>query len=203
MAIIEPGQIAEVAGPKKASVITNIGEADAIIRRAKRPVRIIGRRGVGSMGWGDGIKRAKRPVLIIGHLAAEIDIDDKKMLDYLLELAQKGNIPVIATAPTNRELLKRGYTKAGIMPAVEVGHRLTDPEWKGIDGKEPYDLAIFVGLPYYMEGTILSGLKHFAPHLKTMTLDNTCQPHASWSFSNISVNAWLENLKAIIEHVED
>lgn len=179
MPITEPWQTAEVAGPKKASVIIKPEVADAMIQRAKHPV------------------------LIIGHLAAEIDLDERKMLDYLIVLARKGNIPVIATAHTNRELQKRGYTGAGIMPAVEIGLRLTDPEWKGMDGKEPYDLAIFAGLPYYMEWTILSGLKHFAPHLKTMTLDNTYQPHASWSFSNISVKDWVENLKAIIEHVED
>ena len=194
MAIIEPRQIAGVAGPETAS---------GSIRRAKRSVRVIGRRGIGSMGWGDGITRAKHPVLIIGHRAAEIDIDDKKMLDYLLDLAQKGNIPVIATPHTNPALLKRDYTKAGIMPAVEIGHRLTDPDWKGIDGKGPYDLAIFAGLPNYMESMILSGLKHFAPQIRTMTLDNTYQPHACWSFSNISGRDWLENLKAIIEHVED
>jgi CO dehydrogenase/acetyl-CoA synthase epsilon subunit len=35
-----------------------------------------------------------------------------------------------------------------------------------------------------------------------MTLDNTYQPHASWSFPNISVKDWLENLKAIIDNVE-
>lgn len=194
MEIIEPRQIAGVAGPETASGSTG---------RAKRSVRVIGRRGIGSMGWGDGIRKAKHPVLIIGHRAAEIDIDDRKMLDYLLDLAHKGNIPVIATPHTNLALLKRDYTKAGIMPAIEIGHRLTDPDWKGIDGKGPYDLAIFAGLPNYMESTILSGLKHFAPQIRTMTLDNTYQPHACWSFSNISVNAWLENLKAIIEYVED
>ena len=85
---------------------------------------------------------------------------------------------------------------------VEVGQRLTDPKWNGIDGREPYDLAIFAGLPYYMGWTILSGLKNFAPNLKTMTLDNTYQPNASWSFSNISVKDWLENLRAIIGNLE-
>jgi acetyl-CoA decarbonylase/synthase complex subunit epsilon len=117
-------------------------------------------------------------------------------------LADKGNIPVIATGHTNRELLKRGYAKARVMPVVEVGQRLTDPLWNGIDGRQPYDLAIFAGLPYYMEWTILSGLKHFAPNLKTMTLDNTYQPNASWSFPNISVKDWLENLRDIIANLE-
>lgn len=179
MPFTEPWQTAEIAGPKKASVITRPDVADAIIRRARRPV------------------------LIIGHLSAEIDLDNRKVLDYLLELAEKGSIPVIATAHTGREIRRRGYTRAAIMPAVGIGHRLTDPAWNGIDGIEPYDLAIFAGLPYYMEWTILSGLKHFAPGLKTMTLDNTYQPHASWSFANISVKDWIENLKAIIEHLGD
>jgi acetyl-CoA decarbonylase/synthase complex subunit epsilon len=179
MPTTESWQTAEVAGPKKASVIVKPEVADAMI------------------------KRAKRPLLIIGHLAGEIDLDDRKMLDYLVELARRGNIPVIATAHTNRELLKRGYSAAVVMPAVEIGQRLADPDWRGVDGKEPYDLAIFAGLPYYMEWTILSGLKHFAPHIKTMTFDNTYQPHASWSFSNISVKDWVENLKAIIEHLGD
>jgi acetyl-CoA decarbonylase/synthase complex subunit epsilon len=179
MPFIEPWQTAEIAGPKKASVITKPEVADAMI------------------------KRAKHPVMIIGHLSAEIDLDDRKMIDYLIELAEKANIPIIATGHTNRELVRRGYTRAAVMPAVEIGHRLSDPDWKGLDGKETYDLAIFAGLPYYMEWTILSGLKHFAPQVKTMTLDNTYQPHASWSFSNISVKDWLENLRAIIGNVGD
>lgn len=179
MPTTEPWQTAEISGPTKASVIIKPEVADAMI------------------------KRAKRPVLVIGHLAAEIDLDDHKMIDCLIRLARKGHIPIIATGHTSLDLVKRGYKLAGILPAVEIGQRLSDPNWKGLDGKEPYDLAIFAGLPYYMEWTILSGLKHFAPHLKTMTLDNTYQPHANWSFPNISVKDWLQNLKAIIVHVED
>jgi acetyl-CoA decarbonylase/synthase complex subunit epsilon len=169
---------AEIAGPKKASVIIKPDVADAMIQRAKRPV------------------------LIVGHIAAEIDLDEKKLIDYLIELAKKGNVPVIATAHTNAEFLKRGFRPVAVMPAVDIGNRLADPKWKGFDGKEPYDLAIFVGLPYSMEWTILSGLKHFAPNLKTMTFDNVYQPNASWSFPNISIKDWIENLKAIIEHLE-
>lgn len=179
MPAVEPWQTAEVCGPKKASVITKPEVADAMIRRAKNPV------------------------MIIGHLAAEIDLDGKKMLDYLLELARKAGLPVIGTAHTAREIRKRGFERVWIMPAVDAGQRLCDPGWKGLEGKEPHDLAIFAGLPYYMEWTILSGLKHFAPGLKTITLDNTYQPHASWSFANISAKDWSENLKAIIENLED
>jgi acetyl-CoA decarbonylase/synthase complex subunit epsilon len=54
-----------------------------------------------------------------------------------------------------------------------------------------------------MGWTILSGLKHFAPHVRTLSLDNTYQPHASFSFSNISTEEWRKNMVAIIVHRED
>jgi len=52
--------------------------------------------------------------------------------------------------------------------------------------------------PFYMEGLVLSGLKHFAPNLKTITLDNMYHPHASWAFPNASMKDWAENLKVMI-----
>ena len=48
-----------------------------------------------------------------------------------------------------------------------------------------------------MAWTLLSGLKHFAPQTRTITLDNTYQPNANWSFGNISVKDWQESLEAI------
>jgi len=177
MATAEPWQTAEIPGPKRALVITKPEVAAAMI------------------------KRAKRPILIVGHKATEIELEDKRLIDYMIELAKNANIPVVATAHTISEFLKRGYQPASWMPAVDIGNRLTDSQWSGLDGKGPYDLALFVGLPYYMEWTILSGLKHFAPNLKTITLDNVYQPNASWSFPNISLKDWMENLKLIIEKV--
>ena len=174
----EPWQTAEIPGPKKALVITKPEVVAAMM------------------------KRAKRPVLIVGHKAAEIELEDKRLIDYMIELADKGKIPIVATAHMINEFLKRNYKPAGFMPAVDIGNRLTDPEWSGLDGNGPYDMALFVGLPYYMEWTILSGLKHFAPNLKTITLDNVYHPHASWSFPNISAKDWMENLKVIIEKIE-
>ena len=126
-----------------------------------------------------------------------------KLIDYLIELATKAHIPVVVTASTNREFLSRGFTPAALMPAVDIGNRLTDPAWKGFDSKDSYDLAIFVGLPYYMEWTILSGLKHFAPQLKTMTLDCVYQPNASWSFPNSTIKDWVVNLKGIVDGLGD
>ena len=179
MVIAEPWQTAEIPGPKKAMVITKPEVVAAMI------------------------KRAKHPILIVGHKAAETSLGRKKLIDYVIQLANKGQIPVVATAHIAKEFLKRDFKPAVSMPAVDIGNRLVDPDWMGIDGKGAHDLGLFVGLPYYMEWVILSGLKHFAPNLKTITLDNAYHPHATWSFPNVSANDLKENFKVIIRQFEE
>ncbi|MDD1704062.1 MAG: CO dehydrogenase/acetyl-CoA synthase complex subunit epsilon [Methanoregula sp.] len=170
-------QTAEIPGPVKASRIIKPEIADALIRRARRPV------------------------IIVGHGILEYEVEGRELIDSIIELARKGEIPVVATASTNREFMDRGFAPAAILPAVDIANRLKDHEWKGLDGKGNYDLAIFVGLPYSMEWTILSGLKHFAPALKTITLDCVYQPNAGWSFPNSTIKDWAASVKGIVDHL--
>jgi len=169
----EPWQCAEVASTKKANPITKPEVAVALI------------------------KRATRPILVVGSYATERSMEGKLLIDYLIDFAQASKVPVVATAHMVGEFLKRGFEPAGFMSAMDIGNRLVDPEWQGIDGKGHPDLALFVGLPYYMEALILSGLKHFAPQLKTITLDNLHHPHATWSFPNTTLEDWAANLKVM------
>lgn len=180
MASAQPWQTAEVAGPKKALVIPKPEVAAAMI------------------------KRASHPILIVGHNVVEIELEGKNLIEYFVDLAVKSKVPVVATAHIVGEFIKRGFDSAVSMSAMDIGSRLVDPEWSGIDGKGPHDLALFVGLPYYMEANILSGLKHFGPATtKTMTLDNMYHPHASWSFKNHNVKEWVENLKVLTSKFEE
>jgi acetyl-CoA decarbonylase/synthase complex subunit epsilon len=143
------------------------------------------------------VKRAKRPILIAGHEVAETRLGDEKMIDYLIRFAETSNVPVVATAHTVKEFVGRGFHPEAWMPAIDIANRLGDPKWKGLDGKGGYDLALFVGIPYYMEWLILSSLKHFASKLKTVSLDGVYQPHASWSFLNLPVEEWKKDLDTI------
>ncbi|MEM0216313.1 MAG: CO dehydrogenase/acetyl-CoA synthase complex subunit epsilon [Candidatus Bathyarchaeia archaeon] len=177
MALSEPWQIAEVPGPRKALVITKPEVVAAMI------------------------KKAKSPILIVGHKAAEIDFEEGKLIDFLIEFSKKSGIPIVATAHAVSEFLKRNFKPAAFMPAVDIANRLADKSWKGVDGKGQHDLALIVGLYYYMEWVILSGLKNFAPNLKTITLDNVYHPNASWSFPNIAHDEWVKNLKVIAEKI--
>jgi len=174
----EPWQCAEIAATKKANPITKPEVAVALI------------------------KRAARPILVVGSNATERYPGGRQLIDYLIDFAKASKVPVVATAHMVGEFLKRGYEPAGFMSAMDIGNRLVDPEWQGIDGKGHPDLAMFVGLPYYMEALILSGLKHFAPDLRTMTLDNLYHAHASWSYPNASLEDWANNLKVMTSKFE-
>jgi acetyl-CoA decarbonylase/synthase complex subunit epsilon len=148
------------------------------------------------------IKKAARPLLVVGSNATERWMEGEPLIDYLIDFAKASKVPVVATAHMVGEFLKRGYEPAGFMSAMDIGNRVVDPEWKGLDGKGHPDLVMFVGLPYYMEALILSGLKHFYPDLKTMTLDNMYHPHASWSFPNGTLEEWASNLKVMTSKFE-
>jgi acetyl-CoA decarbonylase/synthase complex subunit epsilon len=169
----EPWQCAEIATSKKANPIMKPEIAAAMI------------------------KKASRPLLIVGSNATERFMEGKPLIEFIIDLAKAGNLQVNATAHMVGEFIKRGYTPAAHMNAMEIGQRVGDPTWMGLDGKGHPDLVIMVGMPYYMQALILAGLKHFAPDLKTMTLDNLFHVHASWSFPNASLEEWANNLKVI------
>jgi anaerobic carbon-monoxide dehydrogenase, CODH/ACS complex subunit epsilon len=175
----EPWQCAEIAATKKANPITKPEIAVAMI------------------------KKAQRPLLIVGSNATERYMEGKQLIEYMIEFAQASKVPVVATAHMVGEFLKRGYHPAGFMPATDIGQRLVDPTWQGFDGKGHPDLVLLVGLPYYMESLLLSGLKHFAPDLKTMTIDNLYHVHASWSFPNATLEEWAANLKVMTSKFEN
>ena len=116
-------------------------------------------------------KKSENPIMIVGHLAREVRVNDRAMIDHLIDLGNARKIPIIATGEIDRELRNRGYVRATVMAAIDAGHRLADRGWRGPDGKGPYDLAIFAGLPGHIERMLLSGLKHSAPQVRTLTLN--------------------------------
>jgi acetyl-CoA decarbonylase/synthase complex subunit epsilon len=169
----EPWQCAEVATTKKATPIQKPEVAVALI------------------------KKASHPLLIVGSNATERYMEGRQLIEYLIDFANASKVPVVATAHMVGEFIKRGYQPAAFMNAMEIGQRVGDPSWQGLDGKGHPDLVIMVAMPYYMEALILSGLKHFAPELRTMTIDNLFHVHASFSFPNATLEEWAANLKVM------
>jgi acetyl-CoA decarbonylase/synthase complex subunit epsilon len=175
----EPWQTAEIAGPKKALLIL---KAEVVVAL---------------------VKRATKPLLIVGHLATEAGTEYDSILDYAIRIHQATDIPVVATAHTEKEFSNRGFQSTACMSAMDIGNRLQDPSWMGIKGLGSHDLALFMGLPYYMEFVLLSGLKHFNSNLKTVSLYRFYNPHATWSFPNLKVKDWQASIEIILRKLNE
>jgi acetyl-CoA decarbonylase/synthase complex subunit epsilon len=138
------------------------------------------------------LKKAKRPLLVLGPLSKE-----EPLLTHSIEIAKKWDLPIVTTADTFKVFSEKNVeTKP--YGVVEILNLLKDPEWSGVKGEGQHDLVIFIGGIYYMASQGLSTLKHFAPHLKTLTLCKYFHSNADASFPNMNDGEWsiyLEKMK--------
>ena len=171
------GQTAEIAGPKKAFIIPKPEVAAAMI------------------------KKAKRPLLVVGAEAQGMETKDGDMIDSAIKVSE-GGISVVATGHMVGEFRRRG-AEVHSMPLMNLGDRLRDPEWMGLDGKGGYDLAVFVGFSYYLEWLVLNGLKSFAQGLTTISLSRSYQPNAGWSLGTMKTEEWKEVIDVIVESIKE
>jgi acetyl-CoA decarbonylase/synthase complex subunit epsilon len=131
------------------------------------------------------IKRAKRPLFVVGARILEWNFNGKYVVEYVAEIARAGALPICATAHTKKKLLELGITPESTYDIVEIINHLKDKDWRGVKGEGNHDLVVFIGVRADLANQGLSTLKHFAPHLRTMTLSPFYYPNASYSWPNI------------------
>jgi acetyl-CoA decarbonylase/synthase complex subunit epsilon len=139
------------------------------------------------------LQKAKRPLMVIGPL-----ITDSPVLGLATKIADKWNIPLVSTGDAFKTLNEKCISskRYGV---VEITNLLKDPEWEGVKGEGNHDLVIFIGVIYYIGSQGLSTLKHFAPHLKTLTLCKFFHSNADASFPNMKDEEWLKYLEKLAE----
>jgi acetyl-CoA decarbonylase/synthase complex subunit epsilon len=149
------------------------------------------------------IRKAKRPLLVIGPLLLASTADGKILMEYALDIAKAGNIPICATAQTKGKITELGVKPDSVYDAVEIANALKDPNWKGVRKEGNHDLVLFFGIRTDLGEQTLSVLKHFAPHLKTMTLCKFYYPHANYSLPNFKKDdKWLSFLESLIDNLK-
>ena len=152
------------------------------------------------------IKKAKRPLLVLGPRLLELSLDGKLLLEYALEIAKVAKIPICATAHVKGKMMELGVKPESAYDAVEIVNSLKDPAWQGVKKEGNHDLVIFFGIRTDLGEQSLSTLKHFAPHLKTMTLCKYVFPNADYSLPNFRKNeqwkGFLENLISSLKKEE-
>lgn len=153
--------------------------------------------------YADLIRRAKRPLLVVGPLLLASLPDGKLLLEYALDIAKAAGIPICATAQTRGKIVELGVQPDCVYDVVEIINALKDPDWKGVKKEGNHDLVIFFGIRADLGNQGLSTLKHFAPHLKTMTLCKYYFPHANYSLPNFKKDTdWREFLESLIANLK-
>lgn len=131
------------------------------------------------------IKRAERPLLVLGPGVLAGSLGGRGLLDWALDIARAGGMPVCATAHVKGGMMSLGAKPDSESDAVEVLIQLADPAWQGVRKQGNHDLVIFLGFRADFGNQGLSALKHFAPHLKTMTLCRYLYPNADYGLPNL------------------
>ncbi|RBQ23371.1 Acetyl-CoA decarbonylase/synthase complex subunit epsilon 2 [Candidatus Methanobinarius endosymbioticus] len=134
------------------------------------------------------LKKAKRPLFVVGPYAK-----NEPLMSHVKEIAEIWDLPIVTTADTFKSFHDNGI-ESDSYGIVEIANLLKDPEWEGIKGEGQNDLVLFVGCIYYIASQGLSTLKHFAPHLKTLTICKYFHSNADASFPNMKDEEWEKYL---------
>ena len=86
---------------------------------------------------------------------------------------------------------------------MEIINHLKDPAWAGVKKEGNHDLVIFMGIRTDLAEQGLSTLKHFARHLRTMTLCKYYYPNASYSLPNLKDGKWKEFLDSLLMNLKE
>ncbi|RLG81955.1 MAG: hypothetical protein DRO09_01350 [Thermoprotei archaeon] len=172
------GQIAEIPGPIKAFVL-------------REPRRVAAM-----------LKGAGRLLIVVGNNVKNYESEDFDAIDFVVNLAKSLNAHINVTGPLITKFREKDYNKIYLMPALETIDRLRDNTWSGFDGEGRYNMAVFIGFPYYYEWLMLNGLKHFAyKWLRTISLDPYYHPNATFTLPSMDLDKWRSFMKEVLDLV--
>jgi len=145
------------------------------------------------------IRKAERPLFVFGPEALKFFLEDNQVIKYAVAIAKAINCPTVATAHTKKRLLELGCIPDSSYDLIEIVNHLKDPHWQGVKKEGNHDLVIFLGIRTDLANQGLSTLKHFATHLKTLTLCKYVFPQASYSLPNLSDKKWKVLLDELVQ----
>jgi acetyl-CoA decarbonylase/synthase complex subunit epsilon len=149
------------------------------------------------------IRKAKRPLLVLGPLLLKSSLDGRLLIEYALDIAKVASIPTCATAQVRAKMMELEVKPDSCYDVVEIINALKDPNWQGVKKEGNHDLVLFFGIRSDLGEQGLSVLKHFAPHLKTMTLCKYYFPNANYSLPNFRKDEqWKAFLDSLIDNLK-
>jgi acetyl-CoA decarbonylase/synthase complex subunit epsilon len=148
------------------------------------------------------IKRAKRLLIIVGGEAIQMQKNNINVHNIASRISKSMNGSIASSPGVYKPFTKKPELNVINMGTLDIINRVKDDTWQGFDGKGPYDIVVFIGGIYYFQSMMLSTLKHFAPKLKTITIDPYYHPNATFSLENLKTEKWKEGIEAMLKILE-
>ncbi|WP_309492005.1 CO dehydrogenase/acetyl-CoA synthase complex subunit epsilon [Candidatus Hecatella orcuttiae] len=149
------------------------------------------------------LRNAKRPLIVVGGNVLGAKGEDVDVVKFVHRLAELTGSPVVVSPGCFRVFRERiGDVPLTCMGLEDLVNRMRDENWQGLRGEGNHDLVVFLGGIYFFQSQLLSTLKHFASHLKTLSLDRFYQPNATFSFQTATEDRWKKDLEKILEELE-
>jgi acetyl-CoA decarbonylase/synthase complex subunit epsilon len=148
------------------------------------------------------LKRSKRLLIIVGGAAISMKSDGVDVPQIVSRIAKEMKGTIAASPGVFKAFLTFKDINVINMGLGDVVNRLKDKSWKGFDGEGEYDMVAFIGGLYYYQSMLLSTLKHFAPKLKTFSIDRFYHPNAQFSLENLTPEKWKTGIDAMMKMIE-
>ena len=139
------------------------------------------------------LKTKKNILILSGSLCDEIDFDGKRLLDYVVEIAHKAEVPVAATGNTILGLKAKDVKRAKKMWAAEVVNYMRYPWQDSIMEQRP-ELLVFIGYSQMAAQRLVTAVKD----AETMVLGNAYVEEATYSLPDSSLSQWQQSLEQIV-----
>lgn len=140
--------------------------------------------------------KGKRVLILAGYLSDEMELNSKKLADYIAGLAGALNAPVAATANSVMGLKSRGV-KASKKLAIEMVTLLGYEKWKDPIMAEKPEVVVFIGYPPKVARALVTATKG----VQTVALGNTCIQEADFSLPDASLQGYAKNLEELIQEL--
>jgi len=140
----------------------------------------------------DIVKRFKSKLFAIGSQITRLsELTSPDLIDRIISVALSLGAWIPTSSPTIVKVLDvKNVKNYEIAFPLELAQKIP---------KKGAELAIFIGYPYAYEWLILNYLKHYAPNVKTLTLEPYAQPNATWTLASLPLSLWYKNICSLEE----
>ena len=143
------------------------------------------------------LKEDKNILLLTGALCDNMEIGEKRLVEYAGEIAELAGIPVAATGNTIAALVERDIKTKKVFAGNVINYMRAE-KWEDPIAPERPETLVFIGYYPSFLNMMLSTLKG----KKTICLDNVALEEVTLSPPDMNIDDWGKFLNEIINELK-